>query len=137
MALFRFCWVIGWSIWISDVVCAQNSASYVSVDAATFAQELKKSLHTGRIILDVRTAREVARGKISGATVIDYYQRGFQQKLARLDKNRPVFVYCAAGVRSRWTMRKMKKMGFKYVFNLKEGFEDWRRRNYPYIIPKN
>ncbi|OJJ18909.1 hypothetical protein BKI52_23770 [marine bacterium AO1-C] len=108
----------------------------MSVDATTFDQELKKNRHKGRIILDVRTSREVARGKIPGATVIDYYKRGFKQKLAQLDKNRPIFIYCAAGVRSLWAMRKMKKMGFRYVFNLKYGFEDWRKKNYPFTKPK-
>ncbi|HAS47062.1 MAG TPA: rhodanese-like domain-containing protein [Microscillaceae bacterium] len=127
---------MGLVVLFNNSLYAQNNIFHKSIDAATFEQELKKNIHTGRIILDVRTTREVARGKIPGAIVIDYYKRGFKQKLAQLDKNRPVFIYCAAGVRSLWAMRKMKRMGFKQVFNLKYGFEDWRRKNYPFAKPK-
>jgi len=134
--MIRFWWMMGLVVLFNNSLYAQNNIFHKSIDAATFEQELKKNIHTGRIILDVRTTREVARGKIPGAIVIDYYKRGFKQKLAQLDKNRPVFIYCAAGVRSLWAMRKMKRMGFKQVFNLKYGFEDWRRKNYPFAKPK-
>lgn len=53
-----------------------------------------------KIILDVRTAGEYADGHIPGAVMIDYYKNDFRQQINKLDKSKPVFVYCASGVRS-------------------------------------
>ena len=76
-------------------------------------------------ILDVRTDEEVSHGTIPKAVHIDYYSPSFEQDVAKLDKDQPVLVYCKAGGRSSSGATKMKKLGFKKIYNLRHGYDSW------------
>ncbi|WP_299462371.1 rhodanese-like domain-containing protein [uncultured Microscilla sp.] len=82
------------------------------------------------IVLDVRTQAEVDKGKLPKATNIDFYKPDFDDQVAKLDKSRPVYVYCAVGGRSGKAMKKMKAAGFKEVYNLDGGFGAWKQLGY-------
>lgn len=86
-----------------------------------------------KIILDVRTDGEVAQGVIPGAIQADYMGNAFQQKVANLDKNKPVFVYCAVGGRSSQAAKQLSNMGFKKVYNAVGGMTAWKAANYPIV----
>lgn len=78
-------------------------------------------------IVDVRTANEVAQGKIQGSINIDYFKSNFiEMASGKLDKNKPVLVYCAAGGRSASAAKDLKKAGFKKVFDLEGGYDNWK-----------
>jgi phage shock protein E len=78
-------------------------------------------------ILDVRTAKEVAEGKIEGAVVADYFSPKFLELvIEKLDKKKPVLIYCAAGGRSQSAMKDLKKAGFKEVYDLIGGFDGYK-----------
>ena len=90
------------------------------------ADEFKGLVDAGKgFVLDVRTAGEVANGSIAGNTNIDFYSSDFKSEVEKLDKNAPVYVYCAAGGRSGKAMGIMKNMGFKEVYNLVGGYGAW------------
>jgi len=77
-------------------------------------------------ILDVRTANEVAQGKIQGSLNIDYFKADFMEiAKSKLDKNKPILVYCAAGGRSASAAKDLKKAGFKSVYDLEGGYDNW------------
>lgn len=99
-----------------------------NVDVKTFKELIDKNAGT---ILDVRTAKELTSGKIKGAVHIDYYSSDFAAQVAKLDKSKPVYVYCAAGGRSSGAMDKMKKMGFVAVYNLEGGMGAWKAEGFP------
>ncbi|MES2629035.1 MAG: thioredoxin domain-containing protein [Bacteroidota bacterium] len=82
-------------------------------------------------ILDVRTAEEFSKGNIGGSVNADVNAADFEQKVSRLDKNKPVFVYCLAGVRSADAAKKLKSMGFTEVYNLEGGLSKWRAEGLP------
>ncbi len=82
---------------------------------------------TNPILLDVRTMEEVQKGAIKNAMVIDYYQDGFKEKVDKLDREKPIFVYCAAGGRSNKCANMMKEMGFKDIYDLKGGYGAWAK----------
>ena len=79
------------------------------------------------LILDARTPGEYASGKIMNATNIDYLNAGFESKLTELDKSKKYYVYCRSGQRSMGMGKKMKKMGFSSVFNLRGGVMSWNK----------
>lgn len=91
------------------------------------AFETKLTTLPEKIILDVRTASEYNRGHLSGAVLVDYYQRDFSSQLNKLDKTKPVFVYCASGVRSNSAARELIRQGFKEVYDLSGGLSAWVR----------
>lgn len=94
------------------------------VDVSTFARYMKELPNAQ--LLDVRTPGETAQGKIAGAVEININDVDFQQKVSRLDKNKPVLVYCRSGARSGNAMRQMTAMGFREVYNLSGGIIAWQ-----------
>lgn len=99
-------------------------------------QEFKAALETvPGLLLDVRTPPEVARGKIAGASVIDWNGPKFEQKVLLLAKDKPVYVYCASGNRSGQAVALMGKLGFKKVVNLSGGVRAWAGAGLPLEAP--
>ena len=88
------------------------------------------------IILDVRTIQEVNKGHIEDATNIDFYVSDFTEKLALIQKDVLIYVYCASGGRSSKTVAKMKDLGFKKVYNLLGGFGAWKSEGLKVVVSK-
>jgi len=90
------------------------------------ASEFKEKLSMeDRQLVDVRTPDEYNGGKIDDAQNIDFYEADFKTQIAKLDKSKPVFVYCHSGGRSGKAAKMMKGMGFKEVYDLKGGYSGW------------
>ena len=77
-------------------------------------------------LVDVRTDREYQSGHIEGALNRDYYADDFATQLGKLDKSKPVMVYCAAGGRSSGAADQLKKLGFTSVYDLDGGMKAWK-----------
>lgn len=91
---------------------------------ATQVQELLKAEKA--IIIDVRTAGEVAQGYIEGTTIfIDVQSSDFQSKINALDKTKSYVVYCRSGGRSASASNIMTQNGFTKVYNLEGGIGRW------------
>lgn len=78
-------------------------------------------------LLDVRTLEEYEAGHLKDAVLLDFYQSDFKKQLSKLDKTKPVFVYCAVGGRSGSTASILVELGFKKVYDLKGGIQSWRQ----------
>jgi phage shock protein E len=70
-------------------------------------------------LLDVRTPNEWSGGKLANSVCVDYLSESFSQGVAKFDKDKPVFVYCAVGGRSAKASKVLKDAGFKQIYNLK------------------
>lgn len=82
-------------------------------------------------IIDLRTNDEIKRkGSIRGSRQIDYLSANADSLIATLDKNKPVLVYCAGGGRSSDCAEKMQGLGFREIYNLEKGFDDWARKKF-------
>ncbi|HFB99858.1 MAG TPA: rhodanese-like domain-containing protein [Phaeodactylibacter sp.] len=83
----------------------------------------------GRVgqLIDVRTPREFADAHIPGAINVDYKNANFKANAAKLDKSKPVLIYCRSGARSGRAMKIMEGLGLK-VYNLNNGFLDWKAK---------
>lgn len=97
------------------------------VSAAEFKQLSEAS---DGIILDVRTPGEVAEGVIPGAMHIDWHGDNFEAEVNKLDKTKPVYVYCKSGGRSGKACNLMVSVGFKEVYNLSGGITAWEGQGY-------
>ena len=56
-------------------------------------------------LIDVRTPREFEKYHIAGAKNIDYLSVGFCREIRKLDKSKPIMIYCHSGYRSKMTCR--------------------------------
>lgn len=86
---------------------------------------------TDEILLDVRTPGEYQEGHIKGSLNIDWNNSNFSDEVAKLDKNKPVFVYCKSGGRSGSAVQALNGMGFKEVYDLDGGITQWKKAGMP------
>lgn len=78
------------------------------------------------VILDVRTAREVADGIIPKAIHLDIYKgQEFIDELEKLDKDKSYYVYCRSGNRSGQACSIMNQLGIANAYNLMGGMLEW------------
>ena len=116
-------------------VACQNSSSstkatlseksaYTQLSAADFKAKLA-TVENPQLI-DVRTPREFEKGNIAGSKMINFKDRTFAAEMAKLDKNRPLFIYCQAGGRSLKACNQAVTDGFTEVYELAGGYGDWK-----------
>ncbi len=99
-------------------------------------QELVQLLENEQVqLVDVRTPAEVAEGTIDGAQNIDFRDDSFTATIGRLDKEKPIVVYCGAGGRSGKTSDLLQELGFKEIYDLTGGFNQWKAEDYPIAKP--
>src|SRR6056297_2018836 len=111
----------------------QQSGEYKDLGPAEMADKMKSEPGT---ILDVRTPQETAEGVIEGAVLMDFYEDDFAQSFQKLDKEKPVYVYCAKGGRSSNAAEMMVEAGFVKVYNLDGGMSAWKEAEMPTNTPK-
>jgi len=83
------------------------------------------------VVLDVRTPEEYQAGHIAGAVNIDFKEKDFADKAAKLDKSKTYVVHCQGGGRSTKSLEVFKKLGFKSIVHLDNGFGSWQKAGLP------
>jgi rhodanese-related sulfurtransferase len=96
------------------------------------AQEFASKSSTGTV-LDVRTAGEVAQGKIEGAVEIDFYSADFLDQVSQISKDQEVYLYCAVGARSEEAARMLLQQGYTKVYHLQGGIQGWAQQGLPVV----
>lgn len=76
-------------------------------------------------LVDVRTPDEYEEGYIEGFQNIDFYADTFQEDIEKLDKTKPVIVYCRSGGRSGKCSKLMQEKGFTMIYDLEGGITKW------------
>ncbi len=96
-------------------------------------EEYMKSLvdTKNEYLIDVRTPDEYKTEHLNNSINIDYNGSNFASEIDKLDKTRPVFIYCLSGVRSGSAMSTFQEKGFTKVYNMKGGIMQWKSKNYP------
>lgn len=77
-------------------------------------------------LVDVRTQQEYEKGYIENSQNIDILSPTFEQDILKLDKSKPVIVYCKSGGRSAKCSKKLKAAGFVKIYDLEGGLEKWK-----------
>lgn len=110
------------SAFLFVTACSNMAVSaYENVSVEQAKVLMKKEI----TILDIRTAPEVANGMIPKAINIDFYASDFEIQVSKLDKTKPILVYCKSGGRSGNSMEVFEKQGFVNVYNLLGGYTAW------------
>lgn len=77
-------------------------------------------------LIDVRTAEEHEKLRIANSQNIDFQSPTFDEDIAKLDKEKPVILYCRTGARSAKCAQKLKDAGFKKIYDLEGGISKWK-----------
>lgn len=94
-------------------------------------EAFKQAVDAGGTLIDVRTPKEHEDATLPNATMIDWKSSDFKEKIQKLDKDKPVYIYCRTGMRASRAQRAMQKMGFKEVYNLVGGIKAWAKNGLP------
>ena len=110
--------------------CQDSTAQKQATQSAVLAAddfEAKLALPNIQIV-DVRTPDEYKAGHIGNAININFYDADFKAQMAKLDKSKPLAVYCGVGGRSAKAAAIVSELGFKTVYDLQGGMSVWRSK---------
>jgi rhodanese-related sulfurtransferase len=78
------------------------------------------------LVFDVRTTEEFNLGHIKGSINIDFYdEKLFVDFFQKINKTKPIYIYCRSGNRSKKSSEILKKIGFVKVYDLSGGYKNW------------
>ena len=78
------------------------------------------------LVFDVRTTEEFNLGHIKGSINIDFYdEKLFVDFFQKINKTKPIYIYCRSGNRSKKSSEILKKIGFVKVYDLLGGYKSW------------
>jgi len=99
--------------------------------------DVADGLVEGAVVVDVREDPELAGGVVPGSAHIP---RSFlEQRIenAAPDRDKPVVLYCAGGVRSLFAARSLiEGMGYRDVRSMRGGFQLWKDSGLPFDVPQ-
>ena len=113
-----------------DLLSAAKS-SIAEIDTTTAAERIAG----GSLVLDVREPDEYNEGAIPGAIHIPRGHLESQIEGRITDKDAPVVVYCAGGVRSAFAVQTMQELGYTGAASMDGGFGRWKDEGRPWKQP--
>lgn len=111
---------------------AAAKAVITEIDTAGAADRIEAG---GVVVLDVREPDEFAEGALPGALHIPRGHLEAQIEGRISDKNSPVVVYCAGGVRSAFAARTLGELGYSNVLSMAGGFGKWKDEGRAWTTP--
>ncbi|CDF80466.1 rhodanese-like protein [Formosa agariphila KMM 3901] len=106
---------------------ACNNRDHGVIEAVT-PEEMQTLISADDVqLVDLRSQEErLTRGYIANSQHIDYNSDTFEEDILKLDKSKPVALYCHSGRRSAKCAEKLKAAGFVKVFDLQGGISEWK-----------
>ncbi len=100
-------------------------------------EEIKRRIDAKEpmVLVDVREKDETRAGYIPGAICVP---RGFLEMQIESkvpDRNAPIVLYCAGGVRSVFAAKTLRELGYTNVESASLGFVRWKDLKYPIEMP--
>jgi rhodanese-related sulfurtransferase len=138
MGKMQFGMVFSFAIFLVLAGCSQVVVSDMKVPRMT-KEELKSLLgNQGVIVLDVRITDDWKNSdsKIKGAIREDP-EKDYRAWASKYPKDKTLVFYCAWAdeATSAWMAQQFISMGYKKVFALKGGWNEWFKANFP-VEPK-
>ncbi|WP_243090945.1 rhodanese-like domain-containing protein [Thermus neutrinimicus] len=118
--------VIGFFAFLALAACGPKG-SYQNVGP----RELYQAVDQGAVVVDVRTPQEFAEGHVPGA--INLPVEAVAQWADTLPKDKPVYLYCRSGNRSRQAAEYLKRKGYTNLYNLEGGILAIQREGFPLV----
>ncbi|EDP71713.1 thioredoxin [Flavobacteriales bacterium ALC-1] len=108
------------------VSCVDSKLENAEVKLVT-AEEMESILELEDVqLVDVRTPKEYDEIRIANSQNIDFQSPTFDEDITKLDKSKPVILYCKSGRRSAKCAKKLKEAGFEKIYDLDGGISKWK-----------
>lgn len=114
-------------LFLSVLSCtSQTDSKTINIDILTLKTEaIGKDVQ----LIDVRTPNEYKAGYIDDAINIDIMKmETFVQEVEKLDKAKPVYIYCKIGGRSQKASKKLEELGFTTIYDFSGGYMEWQNQ---------
>ncbi|WP_435356781.1 thioredoxin domain-containing protein [Emticicia sp. SJ17W-69] len=119
-------------LFLTSNVFSQNKDAFL-LSINDFDIKLKEKAGVAQLV-DVRTTEEYLRGHLKRASNLNFNDDNFEDLVkTKLDKTRPVFVYCFSGRRSSDAAVFLRDLGFNEVYDMAGGFAKWTSSSKPYV----
>ena len=109
------------------IICFSQSSEddkYEILDYKIFKNKVEQK---NTLLFDVRTSKEYNEGHIKGAVNVDFYnENSFINFFKKIDNTKDIYIYCRSGNRSRKSSEKLIKIGFSKIYDLKDGYVNWK-----------
>ncbi len=106
--------------------CLDTKDAATDVKLVT-AEEMQSILQMEDVqLVDVRTPQEFDEEHIVNSQNIDFTSPTFDEDISKLDKAKPVILYCKGGNRSAKCAKKLKDAGFEKIYELEGGISKWK-----------
>jgi len=102
------------------------------VDTQTASEKIESN-HV--VVLDVREPDEFEQGALKNVVHIPRGHLEAQVESKIVDKNSPVIVYCAGGVRSAFAAKTLQDLGYANVLSMAGGFGKWKDEGREWSTP--
>ena len=106
-------------------------------------REVRESLDTGTLLIDIREPAEYERGHIPGAVLIprgllefDLVSLLEQSASSGAPEDSDIILYCGTGGRSALATRSLDEMGFNNVRSMDGGIVAWAEARFPLDLPQ-
>ncbi|MFM8267940.1 MAG: molybdopterin-synthase adenylyltransferase MoeB [Ilumatobacteraceae bacterium] len=110
---------------------AAAKADIREIDPAVAAE----AIAAGAVVLDVREPDEFDQGALADVVHIPRGHLEAQVEARIPDKQGPVVVYCAGGVRSAFAAKTLHELGYTDVVSMAGGFGRWKDEGRPWRTP--
>jgi molybdopterin/thiamine biosynthesis adenylyltransferase/rhodanese-related sulfurtransferase len=110
-----------------------NTDMVKTIDAISAFQLMKK----GAILIDIRENSELIVGSPENSIHIPKSQIEMRYNEINNDKKTPILIICESGKRSLFVCLLLSKIGFKEVYSVSGGFENWINNRLPVYKKKH
>lgn len=116
----------------------ENRAAYLrqTLHEISPEQALHMVRHNDAILLDVRDADEIKDGLPAAAHHLSRGQLELRVHHICDDKQRPIAVLCAGGLRSLFAVESLKNLGYENVYSVRGGYKQWKESSLESRIPQ-
>jgi rhodanese-related sulfurtransferase len=109
---------------ISFAVYSCKDASANEIKVVT-VEEMNTHLQYGNVqVIDLQPEIEYNKSHLLNAANI-IYDKDFRKKLDKLDKTKPIAIYCTTGSVSPKAAKILNKAGFEHIYILDGGIKKW------------
>lgn len=104
----------------------KDKSNIKTISAASLKQFIDSGVKLQ--LIDVRTKAEHQKQNIKESLNIDVFNPDFEYLCeSKVNPSKPVLLYCRSGQRSMNAARKLEKIGFQDIYNLRGGMISWSR----------
>jgi len=112
---------------VFNISCLDKKLDNTTEVKLVTAEEMESILELEDVqLVDVRTPKEHEQIHIANSQNIDFMSPTFDEDINKLDKKKPVILYCKSGGRSAKCAKKMKDAGFEKIYDLEGGISKWK-----------